>query len=334
MAGAAHAQSERPALRLLERGVRIEPARVAAAALERGEVVRVGPWQAYGAARDSHAPCGDQRVFECYGDSDFDGAPDDSVCGLGSTRWWFGSAYCSGFATNDMTVAPDTFLGQGAWRADVAWNWTCGGTLTEQCVLGVFTQTSDPTLCEADSFDLSGWIFDFGELECNTGGYYYNALDISAIGRWELPPSGKGSYAVMFLTDDGDALASCAQPMLWGSPNNGGDPNGPGAQFTEQIDDDNPRDSVHDVPTECYTYSFGVCPDPLGAMAQFWGERANPPGSRADFNGDTFIDSRDVLAFLAAWNACGAGADCDEDGRCTSLDVLCFLDTWVECRGY
>lgn len=328
-AGVAQAQPERPAPRVLETGTRVEPVRVAPAVLEDGRAVRIGEWRAYGAARGPHDTCRDYRVFDCYGDDNFDGHPEGgAACGIGEAdRWFFGTGYCNGFYSNDMTVAPDTIIEEGVWRADLAWYWSC---LTfpgesEQCVIAVFLQSSDPTDCEDDSFDYPGWMFDLGELRCNTGSYYYELFDISSIGRWTLPPGGRGSYVVMFLTDDGEELASCAQPMQWGSTG------GPGFQGPEQLDDDAPLDGMHDVPTECYTYSFD-CPDPLGGMAQFWGERLDPPGSRADFDGDGLADTRDVLAFLSAWRLCVGGADCDDDGRCTSMDVLCYLDLWTTCR--
>jgi hypothetical protein len=329
-AGIACGQPERPAARVLGRGVRATPVRVAPAVLEGGRAVRIGDWRAYQVSRGAHDTCRDYRVFDCYGDDNFDGIPDGgTACGLGEdNRWFFGTGYCNGFYTNDMTVAPDTIIEEGVWRADVAWQWTCLAPPgeTEQCVIAIFLQNSDPTRCEDDSFDYPGWMFDLGELECNPVNYYFELFDISAIGRWTLPPSGRGSYAVMFLTDDGEALASCAQPMLWGNTG------GPGWQGPEQIDDDAPLDGTHELPTECYTYSFGVCPDPLGGMAQFWGERLEPPGNRADFDGDGEADTRDVIAFLSAWRSCATGADCDVDGGCNSLDVLCYLDLWVTCR--
>jgi hypothetical protein len=48
----------------------------------------------------------------------------------------------------------------------------------------------------------------------------------------------------------------------------------------------------------------------------------------ADFNGDGSVDTRDVLAFLNAWNAGNRSADCDGNGSIDTRDVLCFLNIW------
>ena len=49
----------------------------------------------------------------------------------------------------------------------------------------------------------------------------------------------------------------------------------------------------------------------------------------ADFNDDGVVDTRDVLAFLNAWNAQDASADCDGNGVIDTRDVLCFLNLWT-----
>ncbi|MBK7406028.1 MAG: hypothetical protein IPJ41_15795 [Phycisphaerales bacterium] len=330
--GLACAQGARPPLHMVQWGEQVTPLRIAPATVRGGAIERVGAWTDYATPRGGHDVCRDYRVFDCYGDHDWNGVPDDwGACGLGSSRWHFGSGYCNGFATNDMTLAPDAIPAEGAWRTDVAWYWTGPGFDVEQCVMVIFTETSDADICEPDSFDLPGWIIDFGDLVCNPGHYYYARIDISLIGRWSLPSSGKGSYGIAYLTDDGALPATCAQPMLWGSHNNLGDPDGPGEQGPNQFDDIEPADGTHDPGIECYDYA-AECPNPLGAMAQFWGERLDPPGNRADFDGDGFADTRDFIAFLRAWRVCDPEADCTANGRCDSADVLCFLDTWATCR--
>jgi hypothetical protein len=59
----------------------------------------------------------------------------------------------------------------------------------------------------------------------------------------------------------------------------------------------------------------------------FWAARAEP--CYADFNGDGRVDTRDVLAFLNAWNARDAASDCDGNGVIDTRDVLCFLNLWT-----
>lgn len=48
----------------------------------------------------------------------------------------------------------------------------------------------------------------------------------------------------------------------------------------------------------------------------------------ADFNGDGTVDTRDVLAFLNAWNAKNSSSDCDGNSLIDTRDVLCFLNLW------
>ncbi|HZW09791.1 MAG TPA: choice-of-anchor tandem repeat NxxGxxAF-containing protein [Phycisphaerales bacterium] len=52
------------------------------------------------------------------------------------------------------------------------------------------------------------------------------------------------------------------------------------------------------------------------------------PACAADFNGDGVVDTRDVLAFLNAWNADDAASDCNGDAVIDTRDVLCFLNLW------
>lgn len=324
--GSAWGQGEPEPLPL---GLEVRPLRAAPAVLVDGRAARVGPWEPMGASREWHDLCQDYRIYDCYGDGDWNGYPDGGLdCGLGgdASRWSFGSGFCNPFFTNDMVLADDTILEEGAWRADVAWYWSCAGFDREQCVVAVFTQRSSADLCEPDSLDYAGWMFDFGELDCTPSGYYFAAIDISPLGRWTLPPEGRGSHAVLFLTDDGTSPASCAQPMLWGVTGRDHGSQGPG-----QLDDVS-GDGEHQVPEECFTYAFDLCPDPLGGMVQFWGERAGERPRRADFDGNGRVDSRDVIAFLNAWRGCDFGSDCTGDGGCTSQDVLCFLDAWVSCE--
>ncbi|HZW09831.1 MAG TPA: GC-type dockerin domain-anchored protein [Phycisphaerales bacterium] len=49
----------------------------------------------------------------------------------------------------------------------------------------------------------------------------------------------------------------------------------------------------------------------------------------ADFNGDGIVDTRDVLAFLNAWNNDDAASDCDGNGVIDTRDVICFLNAWT-----
>ena len=326
---AATAQQDKPALQRLDNAIEVVPQRVAQARYVGGEFRVVSEWGGYSRPPD---PCrgGLSRVFDCFGDNDSDGYMDDTGgCFTTSTsRWFFGTSYCNMFVANDMTVTAEADQGAGLSRVDLAWMWSCNEI--ESCMIAVFTQDSVP--CEPDSFDYSGWILDFGPLSCNPGAYYYANVTQSP-GAWTIPTRGTGSYLLYFVqgvTSSGDLIpATCAQPMLWGTEY-GGD-NQRGTQATEQFDDVATIDGTHTT-SECYTYSFGLCPDPLGAMVQFWGRDNSDPCGYSDHDGSGRVNTLDVLSFLNAWLADDESADCNCDGVLDTQDFLCFLNEWNACR--
>ncbi len=332
VASAAIAQ-DRPQLQSLSNAIEVSPVRIAKVRYEDGRVRMVSDWTDYhggGVSSDTHT-----RVFDCFGDDDSDGFMDDTngCFTYSNSRWFFGTGYCNMFTTADHTVWENTDLNAGFSRVDFAWAWTCAGTGNDEtCMIAVFTQES--VLCEADSFDYSGWLFDFGLLYCGSG-YFYANMELST-GTWPIPAGGTGSHILIFGQDvtssGGLVIATCAQPMLWGT----GDANGAsntmrGTQVTEQLDDTNNADGFHST-AECYTYDFDLCPEPLGAMVQFWGEEVFDPCGYADFNGDGTVNTQDFSAFLNAWILSDPSADCDGDGTINIVDFTCFLNVWNECR--
>lgn len=335
-ASVAVAGGDKPTPQMLGNAIEVIPQRVARVRMENGAITRVSDWTNYNGSgtRDPNS----DRVFDCFGDSNADGVMDGGIaCGQSqdTIRWFFGTGYCNGTFTNDMTLDPATNLAAGLGRFDTAWYWACGGSGAEDCELIVFTQESSPEPnCELDSGDYSGWILDFGTLSCNPGGYYYTNVDLfgSQGGTWTAPTGGVGSYQVFYTTSDGGALATCSQPMLWGTGDaTGGDPNNPGHQGPNQLDDDAPLDGSHTT-SECYTYSAGLCPDPLGGMGQWWGELGGDECDFADFDNNGVVDTRDFTAFFNQWVPKNAAADCDENGVVDTRDVTCFLNKWNACR--
>ncbi|QKK09828.1 MAG: hypothetical protein HND58_17820 [Planctomycetota bacterium] len=49
----------------------------------------------------------------------------------------------------------------------------------------------------------------------------------------------------------------------------------------------------------------------------------------SDYNGDTVIDTLDVLAFLNVWVPRDPRGDFNGDGQIDTLDVLDFLNAWA-----
>lgn len=65
-----------------------------------------------------------------------------------------------------------------------------------------------------------------------------------------------------------------------------------------------------------------------------WGRHHGVPAAflltpcDADFDNNGSLNTRDVLAFLNAWNVGSISADFNDDGSINSLDVLAFLNAW------
>lgn len=204
--------------------------------------------------------------FDCF-DPNATGFPEDTDgCALGSSRWYFGSTYNNPFCTNDMTLAAGSAaINDGTQHG---WYWTNGG----QCNVAVFhAEDFDNTCAGPDSGGtFSGVIYDFGSVPSG-GYYYYNPLDLTPYGlNMANPADGSGANIHLLGSFNGSTffLASTAQLMLWGTNvvTRAGD------QGEIQWDDDAPTDGTHGAPTECYSYAYGLCPDPLGAMYASYGE--------------------------------------------------------------
>jgi hypothetical protein len=287
----------------------------------------VGDWAPYGGmggTRDA------QRVYDCI---ERTGECPDGY-------FYLGTSFCNMFWTNDMTVAADTSLDDGASRVDLAWFWTAGGSFTsEHCIIAVFTQDSVP--CDPDSFEYTGWLLDYGTLMSGVGGgYYFSNVELTT-GVWPLPTGGTGSYFMFYLqevTSSGAwVLATCAQPMLWATGEDRGDPAAPGTQGPLQMDDTAVMDGRHSS-SECYSYAITDCPYELGGAAAFWGVREDGClGVFPNCDGNGEVNTQDFLCFLGKWSAAfqsgnyDADADCDGNGAINTQDFLCFLGRFAAC---
>jgi hypothetical protein len=324
-AGQAAAQIDaqgRGQLQRISNGIEVQPLRMAPAVRGPNGFQKVGDWVPYGDA--AGRACDDlAQVYDCYEPT--------GICEDG--YFSYGPDYCNMFVTNDMTVAPGTDLDGGLRRIDFAWLWTCSGFGTETCVVGVFTQNSEP--CDADSFDYSGWLLDFGTLSCNPGGYYFTNVDLGTSGTWPVPDGGTGSYVLYFaqeVTTSGTlVMATCAQTMLWATGEDRGDPQAPGTQGPLQLDDAYPADGVHGT-DECIDYTIAECVVELGVAAAFWQERCAGDCAYADFNSDGSTNTQDFTVFFNEWVPRNESADCNLDGSVNTQDVTCFLNLWNACR--
>ena len=211
-----------------------------------------------------------------------------SQCGaVGSQRWFLGESYTSGVNSyNDMQCLPAA-NGVLCTRSAFAWNIATDGvsatTLANMSVI-VGTCENYDLATPGGPFDggtngrgdLDAWMFQYGPITQNPGGgYQFSDVDFGpGVDGWHMPSDGTGAYYVS--VGDYDEASNTwtydvAQNMLWGTYSAA-----QGSQDSTQMDDDNPADTTWDPVNEFYDYAFGVCPDPLGVMACFLYESAQP----------------------------------------------------------
>lgn len=231
--------------------------------------------------------CSTELAFDCF-EPDGDGNPTDGRyglnCGMGSERWLFEGGtpgifdYHNPFDTNDIAKLVPGKEGLEADRVEFAWYWYAGGSGTsEQCFVAIFTGEDFDDTCTGPDLGsvYDGILYDFGILNSSTNSswYFADVDNLCDAGLFhQLPFQPDGGYQ-MILAKDFDpnngtfTLASCAQPMLWGTK-----PNNPSQQGKIGWADDNPVDGQHTAPDECYDFTFGLCPEPLGTMVAFYAD--------------------------------------------------------------
>jgi hypothetical protein len=288
----------------------------------------VSEWMDYGTRQG----CTFVEVWDAF-DQDGTGYPccGDTGCGMsGPTyRWYFGPTYCQGYITNDMQFDPGPDFCE---RLEVAWWWAADG-IGENCVIIVefFTDFDDTCTLGDDGLGdwLGGVIMDFGYIEY--GGYYYTDVDLCGLDWMPFDPDGDMGYNMWLATyDDADPdtlfIATCAQFMLWGT-NNPASP-GPGDQGPIQWDDDFDINWAHEVPDECYDYTYGICPDPLCAMSLFFDAVDDDCPCPGDVDGDCIVGHSDLGVLLSQWGTAGPEGDLDGDGTVGHSDLGILLGDW------
>ncbi|HZW09855.1 MAG TPA: GC-type dockerin domain-anchored protein [Phycisphaerales bacterium] len=125
----------------------------------------------------------------------------------------------------------------------------------------------------------------------------------------------------------GDA-AAVGQILLANSSGGAGVTDGTGGQGVK------PLPMTHDgwiQPTVDLVGTGELSAEVEGWIGQLTEHQRNPHqhGTEGDFNQDGVVDTRDVTAFLNAWNAGGAGSDFNEDGVIDTRDVIAFLNAWT-----
>ena len=326
---------------------------------------------------------GRQLIFDCYEPDVDDctgngfwypigfnscgyGEPEDCIPPGCVSRWFYGEDFCNMYTTNDMEFDPN-YGGVEAKDIYLALFWYVAGPGSgENAALLIETyEEFDETCNEGDPGDpgfdnntsdpgyIDGIVMNFGYVDSGAGvGYYcFVAEDLDPDVRLQLPFDGAGSYNLWMLTYTGDdptwpddySIATCAQPMLWGTGTNEWPeqdcvnrglgacpyPDGPGdSSHQGPIQwDDLDGDGWHTAPEECRDYGelFDVCPDPLGAMICFCAE--------CDDDDDGY-DQSDLGELLAAWCShpgdpnWNPNVDLDGDGHVGHGDLGILLADW------
>jgi hypothetical protein len=331
-------------LQTLGHGIKVEPNRMAPARMVNGVATRIGDWVTYNGDTGARGP--HSYAFDCYQD-DGSGVPSNPVpydCGIADgSRWYFGAAYMNPMQMEDMTSTTGAWNGNNIEDIYLTFFWGGhGDNLPTQCFIAFFCAEEminniDCSFADLNNFTFyDGVLLDYGQLQPPGGFYFYsNVLNIFTDGgiAVPLPMDSDGSYLEQILGDtDGDGAPDFdptlqTQTMLWGTGEDGGDPNRNGSQDEQKLDDDG--GTAGDPPSgdfqadECYSYLFAICPDPLGACNGFLvagGCVGNP-----DFDGDGFVTGIDFDLFVQAFEAGDPAADYDGDGFITGIDFDIFV---------
>lgn len=314
------------------------PAKVASIhKLANGKVQLTSPWMPYnGAGNDTQ----DTLVYDAAQVDPASGVPyGGAECNVPDGNRWLlnynddGTKFENPNSLSYMEI-DSKFNGAQSGRATFLYYWTSTGA---NFYIAFFTcedfslDCSDPT---GDNF-YDGIIYGFYDAP---SAFYYTDADTEADGLfYTMPADGKGGYQMVFAdTVDGDGTIHLtpgkAQPGLWGTSNNGGIPGRPGISMDPTYDDigDDGRtaDGVLDGATECYSYAYGVCPDPLSKAASFWTSGEGNPGCYPDCNLDGKLDLFDFLCFVNGFNSGDAYSDCNGDKAHDLFDFLCFVNAF------
>jgi hypothetical protein len=277
------------------------------------------------------------------------GCPDATIAN--GSRWFFGTGYNNPFISSDINNAAAGAACEGvgqAWFINVgtAEPDNDGDGFPDSDLFIAIQQFEDMDVvgCTDDgSTFIDGVIYDFSGNQWNPGFYNYTTISLNGSGLFHtMPADGNGGtqiiYGVAFDPTTGiitiptgiDATTNLGvnvQPMLWGTGANEApapDDGRCGRDDDGQFDDDGPTDGTHDLALECYSYAFGVCPDPIAAAVGFYfkdtGGGCQCPG---DLNGDGGVDIADLALELSAFGSSPppVGNECSDINGDGTVDI-------------
>ena len=294
------------------------------------------------------------------------GGPTDNSPGCTASlpagnRWFFGGTYSNPFVSADINdAAPGATcegLGQ-AWYINVGLNEpdADGDGFPDSPLFIAVQQFEDMDVvgCADDgSTFIDGVIYDFSGNAWNPAFYNYTTISLNGSGlAHTMPADGDGGYQLIYgiAYDDTTGIITLPapidtvtglgvniQPMLWGTGANEGtspDDGRCGVDVDGQFDDDAPVDGTHDLALECYSYIYGVCPDPLAAATGFY-FKGNTGGCdcAGDLDASGSIDITDLALFLSSFGTSAPGiptpcAAIDGNGAVDITDLALFLSAF------
>jgi len=319
---------------------RLDPVRVAGIRkLANGKYELTTEWRPYtGVGNDAQ----DTLIFDAAQVDPSSGIPyGGAECGVPEgNRWLLNYNDDQTKFENPNTVTnmevPDAFDGAASGRATFLYYWT---TTNADFFVAFFTSEDVSFDCAAPAIDnvYDGIVYGFASAAT---GFYYTDADTEFDGLfYTMPADGVGGCQMVIADTFVDGVLTLtpgkAQPGLWGTANNGGIPGRPGISMDPKWDDGGAdgrtADGEFDPDTECFTYAFGVCPDPLTTAVSFWGSEAGDD-CYSDCDHNEVKDFFDFLCFLNAFDAEDPYADCEANEVFDFFDFLCFLNDFdIEC---
>ncbi|MCB9837757.1 MAG: hypothetical protein H6813_00320 [Phycisphaeraceae bacterium] len=271
--------------------------------------------------------------YDCF-QTDTDGVTAigaDIECGLATPdfRYFFGVDNCAQRTADDFSLEPGS--GDEITRVTGAFYWYGDGNPAneERCYVAVQIWDTIDETCSALAVNdfLGGVIMDLGFLQNNPGSYYFFDFDVCALlGGVGIPspPDGQGAVDLILGKEYdemlGVTLATCAQPMLWGTA-----ANRPGSQLNQPYWRDEDQSFTFNPATECYDMTGAVaCPDNLGSTVALYTAFSDPClGSVCgDANCDSLVGLDDRDPFIAAIMDPGGYA-----ASFPGCDPFCTVDT-------
>jgi hypothetical protein len=343
-------------LQSLSNARHVMPSRAASYSVVDGRVVLTSDWvQLNGATSRVIYTC----AWDCI-ELDLTGGilgwPTDNVPGCRAaglppgSRWFFGSEYSNPFFSADIHDAVPGAACEGlgqAWHIDVGANEpdVDGDGLPDSPLFVAIQQFEDMDVvdCTDDGSNfINGVIYDFSGNAWDPAFYQYTTISLNGSGLFHtMPADGNGGYRVIYglafdpitfdITlpapiDPVTLLGVNIQPMLWGTAANEGPWSGDGrcgVDVDGQFDDDAPIDGVHDLDSECYSYLYGVCPDPLAAMTGFYFKGpVDPCRCAGDIDDDGTVGVGDLTILLSVFaSVCPCPNPCVDGNHDDAIDI-------------